>query len=403
MKKLIKGLCLLLITSCICLMCAVVYGFYALPDNIHSLCNEKLDIGFLYTCTVDGKEKAVSKSFVAEGEYSVNLKLLNTIPVKKSSLTVNSRPYVVPSGEIVGLRIFTEGVLIVGSEDVQTDKGNVNPAKNAGLSKGDVITRLGSEKVSSTSQVEKIIRECNGNALQVEYKRDGKNCATTLLPVYCTGEGKYKTGLWIRDSAAGIGTMTFYDKQSGFFACLGHGVCDADTGQMLPFSHGDIVDATISGCVKGKQGCAGELCGSFKSNREGILFMNDSMGAFGYFSSKRSSGDEIPVAAKSEVKTGKAYIISTVEGETKEYFDVEIEKLNPYDRECKHMVIKITDSRLIGKTGGIVQGMSGSPIIQNGYLVGAVTHVFVNDPTKGYGILAESMIQNATEQVAQAG
>ncbi len=395
MKKIVKPICMILVAMCVMLMSGVVYGFYALPDEISSLSEEKLDMGFFYSCSLDTKEKTVSKAIVTEGEYKLDLKLFNTIPVKKSSLTVNSRPYVVPSGEIVGLRLFTKGVMIVGSEGVQTDKGNINPSKQAGLDKGDVITRLDGKVVTSCAQVDALIRESAGKGLELEYTREGDSKNTVLNPVYCVNEGRYKAGLWIRDSAAGIGTMTFYDKESGFFACLGHAVCDIDTGEILPLSDGDIVDASINGCVKGKVGCAGELCGSFRSDSEGTLFINDPTGVYGVLDEASTEEKELPVAAKSEVRTGKAQIISTVEGESKAYYEIEIEKLDPDGKDSKNMIIKITDDKLVEKTGGIVQGMSGSPIIQNGYLVGAVTHVFVNDPTRGYGIFAETMIEKA--------
>lgn len=397
MKKQVKSICVLLIVFCVFLMSAVVYGFYALPDTVHSLSNEKIDLGLFYSCTVDGNKKTVSKSVIAEGEYHADVKLFNAIPVKSTCLKVNSRPYVVASGEIIGLRLFTKGVMIVGVQEVATSSGNCNPVKTAGLQKGDVILKLDGKNVISSTQVESVITQSGGRSLEVDYSRNGKISTTKVTPVYCESEGKFKTGLWIRDSAAGIGTMTFYDKKSGFFACLGHAVCDVDTGEILPLSDGDIVDAQINGCVKGKSGCAGELCGSFKSSREGLLCLNDSTGVYGVLENPDVNSEEIPVAAKSEIRTGKAEIISTVEGENKSRYSINIEKLNPDDKEDKNIIIKITDEKLIEKTGGIVQGMSGSPIIQDGYLVGAVTHVFVGDPTKGYGIFAESMLEKAEE------
>lgn len=402
MKRLIKSVSIVLIFISALLMTAVVYGFYALPDEISSLSEEKIDVGPFYSCSLDSKEKTVSKSVVAEGEYKLKLKLFNAIPVKSSSLTVSSRPYVVPSGEIVGLRLFTKGVMVVGFETVQSDSGEEDPGKASKLSKGDVITKIDGAQVLSSTQVEKLIRESGGKILEIEYTRNGKTGQTFLAPVYSTAEGRYKAGLWIRDSAAGIGTLTFYDKQSGLFACLGHAVCDVDTGEVLPLADGDIVDAKVNGCVKGRSGCAGELCGSFTSEQEGTLCINDALGVYGFLSEPDADEKAMPVAAKSEVKTGKAQIISTVEGESKAYYDIEIEKLSSDGKDSKNMIIKITDGELIEKTGGIVQGMSGSPIIQNGRLVGAVTHVFVNDPTRGYGIFAQSMIEKADKEIFKA-
>ena len=400
MKKIIKCLCLCFIAVAVSVMSAVVYGFYSLPDELYSFSDKELDMGF-YTCSVQDNEARVSKTLTVEGEYRVNISLFNAVPVKSSSLTVSNRKYVVPSGEIVGLRLFTDGVMVVGVDDVDSDKGKVNPASGADIKKGDVITVIDGVEVKNSGQVESIISSCQGRELEVEYVRNGTRHKSKISPVYSVSAGRYKTGLWIRDSAAGIGTMTFYEKETGFFACLGHAVCDIDTGEILPLSGGDIVDAGITGCIKGGAGCAGELCGSFENTREGVLYLNDSTGVFGYLDSTPWGEEAMPIALKGEVETGKSQIISTVEGTSKSYYDIEIEKLNPEDKEDKNMIIKITDYELINKTGGIVQGMSGSPIIQNGRLVGAVTHVFLNDTTKGYGIFAETMIKK--ENTIQAG
>ena len=403
MKKLIRSVCFLLILSCIFLMSGVIYGFYALPDEINTLSEEKINIGPFYSGSLGTKEKTVSKSVVTKGEYKLDVRLFNTIPVKTANLTVSTRPYVVPSGEIVGLRLFTKGVMIVGYQSVETENGSLSPAKDAKLQKGDVIVKLDGIEITSSAQVENLITNSEGKTIEVELERNGEKSVVSLKPVMSKSEGKYKTGLWIRDSAAGIGTLTFYDKESRMFACLGHAVCDIDTGEVLPLADGDIVDATINGCVKGKQGSAGELCGSFKKDREGIICLNDSIGVYGIFECADENEREIPVAAKSEVKEGRAQIISTVEGESKAYYEIEIEKLDPDGKDSKNLIIKITDEKLLEKTGGIVQGMSGSPIIQNGYLVGAVTHVFVNDPTRGYGIYAESMLEKVNSVLGEAG
>lgn len=396
MKKAVKRLCVCLIAAAVGIMSVVVYGFYSLPDEIYSYCDNELDMGF-YTCSVQGEQAKVSKSVTLEGEYLVNISLFNTVPVKSSNLKVSDRKYVVPSGDIVGLRLFTDGVMVVGIDDVDTDKGSVNPASSANIKKGDVIVTIDGRKVENSAQVEAVISGCGGKELAVEYNRGGEKLKTHITPVYSVSAGRYKTGMWIRDSAAGIGTMTFYEKDTGFFACLGHAVCDIDTGEVLPLSGGDIVSASITGCVRGRQGCAGELCGSFGNQTIGILYSNSESGVFGCFEDRDKSAEAIPVALKSEICEGAAQIISTVEGNSKACYDIVIEKLNSDSKDGKNMVIKITDAELISKTGGIVQGMSGSPIIQNGRLVGAVTHVFLNDPTKGYGIFAENMMQKQNE------
>lgn len=393
MKRTVKSVCLILIFCCTVLMTGVVYGFYALPDEFNTMSDEEITIAPFYSGELRGAEKTALKSVVTKGEYKLDVKLLNAIPVKVTNLKVSSRPYVVPSGEIVGLRLFTKGVMVVGFHDADTWQGRRNPANEAGILKGDVITHLDGKEISSSSQAEQLIRESQGKSLTVDFVRNGKREKTILTPLFCENEKKFKTGLWIRDSAAGIGTLTFFDKESGLFACLGHAVCDIDTGDVLPLADGDIVDATVSGCVKGKQGRAGELCGSFINDREGIIYLNDPNGVYGILDEKDEKSAEIPIAAESEIKEGEAQIISTVEGESKAYYDIEIEKLDPDSKDCKNIIIKITDEKLLEKTGGIVQGMSGSPIIQDGKLIGAVTHVFVNDPTRGYGIFAQIMLE----------
>lgn len=404
MKKIVKALCVMLITFCTLLMSAVVYGFYTLPDDIYTLDAGDIDVGF-YSCSFPQSENVnQSKTVSSVGEYKVNISLFNKIPVKISRLTVSDRRYVVPSGDIIGLRMFTKGVMIVATDSVDGQWGKSNPSKAAGLQKGDVIISIDSVPIESSAQVDAIVSGCNGRTLNVTYTRNGKTLITDITPSFSQSEQRYKTGLWIRDSAAGIGTMTFYEKRSGFFACLGHAVCDVDTGEILPLSDGDIVDAAISGCVKGKAGMAGELCGNFKNKSLGAVILNNACGVFGYLNSSENAAQELPVALKSEIRTGSAQIISTVENDCKEYYDIEIEKLSPDDKDDKNMIIRIKDSRLIEKTGGIVQGMSGSPIIQDGRLVGAVTHVFLNDPTRGYGIFAETMLKNAYEaEQKQAG
>ena len=396
MKKIIKFLCVSLITLCIALMSVVVYGFYSLPDDFYSLSGNEIDVG-IYSCSVYQEDKKAIKAIGNVGEYKLNISLFNKIPVKISNITISDRKYVVPSGDIIGLRIFTKGVMIVSIDSVDTEKGSVNPSKAAKLRVGDVISKMNDFEITNSLQVESIISSSAGKTISLEFIRSGNTMKTNITPAYSISESKYKTGLWIRDSAAGIGTMTFYDKNSGFFASLGHAVCDVDTGELLPLSNGDIVDATINGCVKGKAGTAGELCGNFKNQSLGTLIANDNFGVCGYLYSVNEEEKELPVALISEIHTGKAQIISTVENESKRYYEIEIEKLNLDDKDGKNMIIKITDNELIKKTGGIVQGMSGSPIIQDNRIIGAVTHVLVGEPTRGYGIYIGNMLSVAAQ------
>lgn len=394
MVKGIKFIKNLIIAVTVITLFLMVYGFYTVPDEIYGVSGENIRVNNLYTVTCrQGDIKRDVYTAEKEGRYNVSVSLFNTIPIKNSSLTVSDRHYVVPSGEIFGLRLFTQGVLIIKTETVDTAQGSVSPCDMAGLKKGDVILKVDGKTVVSSNALSELLSRGEKTAFEVEYERNGKGHKTVLNTYYSVSQCKYKAGMWIRDSAAGIGTMTFYDPLTGAFAGLGHGVCDIDTGEMLTFSDGDIVSAKITGCYKGEKGKAGELCGVFSGNTIGVLLSNNSKGVYGRIALKRADAQALPIAMNYEVKEGKAYIISTVDESGPCSYEVEISKINHTSAENKNMVIKITDEKLIEKTGGIVQGMSGSPIIQNGKLVGAVTHVLVNDPTKGYGIFAETMVK----------
>ena len=376
----------------------MVYGFYTVPDEIYGVSGENIRVNNLYTVTCrQGDVKRDMYTAEKEGRYNVRVSLFNTIPIKNSSLTVSDRHYVVPSGEIFGLRLFTEGVLIIKTETVDTAQGNISPCDMAKMKKGDVILKVDGTTVVSSNALSEILSRVDKNAFEIEYERNSRIRKTVLNTYYSVSQCKYKAGMWIRDSAAGIGTMTFYDTLTGAFAGLGHGACDIDTGEMLTFSDGDIVSAKITGCYKGEKGKAGELCGVFSGNTIGMLLSNNSIGVYGVIPVKKAKAEPMPVAMSYEVQEGKAQIISTVDELGICRYEVEISRINPSSAENKNMVIKITDAKLIEKTGGIVQGMSGSPIIQNGKLVGAVTHVLVNDPTKGYGIFAETMVKMMSE------
>lgn len=397
MVKVIKVIRNLLIVTVSFMMSMMVYGFYTVPDEIYSIPGENISVNDIYTITYsdENTQTAYSLRNAKAGKYNVDVSLFNTIPIKSSSLTVSERRYVVPSGEIFGLRLFTGGVVVVKTDSVDTSNGYISPAENAGLKKGDVIVKVNYQSVSSSNELAGIFANQQSNQFEIEFTRDDKLYKTTLYTSYSVSENKYKAGLWIRDSAAGIGTMTFYDSSNGVFAGLGHGVCDIDTGEILPFSQGDIVSAKINGCYKGQSGKAGELCGTFSSGSTGVLLSNNEMGVYGILDSVNQNSKAVAVAMKSEVRTGKAQIISSVDSNGPRYYDIEITKIYHSKNDTKNMVIKVTDKDLIEKTGGIVQGMSGSPIIQNGMLVGAVTHVFLNDPTQGYAIFAENMIETA--------
>ena len=238
--------------------------------------------------------------------------------------------------------------------------------------------------------------------MSIRCLRGEKQLQMTVQAVQCSTDGAYKLGAWIRDSMAGIGTMTFYDPDSGVFGALGHGISDVDTAQLMPLSSGSIMYAEVTDVKKGESGNPGELHGAFQVSQDmGSLYANTQRGVFGYLTDQcLTQGIEpVELAAREQVQVGEATILSNIAGDQVEEYTVEITHIYPEnDDDPRNMMIKVTDPRLLEATGGIVQGMSGSPILQNGRLVGAVTHVLVNDPTQGYGILAENMLDAAEQQ-----
>ena len=232
-----------------------------------------------------------------------------------------------------------------------------------------------------------------GDEVIVSVKRNDKVEKVVLYPEYSLSEACYKAGMWVRDSSAGIGTITFYDPQTEMFGGLGHAVCDSDTGEILPLHSGEVVAVTINGLKKGQEGNPGELVGSFLSSMSiGNLNINNQSGVFGKLDSAPNLSSPIPMGYRQEIQEGKAQILTTIKGNSPKAYDIEIEHINLKSNELsKNMIVRITDPELLEKTGGILQGMSGSPIVQNGKIVGAVTHVFVNDPTRGYGIFVDIM------------
>lgn len=263
-----------------------------------------------------------------------------------------------------------------------------------------IILEINGSPVSRNNDISSAVESSGGDEVELLIERAGKKQTVKLLPARSKVDSKFKAGLWVRDSSAGIGTVTFYDRKNGIFAGLGHAVCDVDTGEELPISGGDAVNAAVKGCYKGKDGSPGELCGVFAPGEIGELYENCGIGVYGAFSELPKTG-EMPVAIADEVKTGKAQIISTVDADGPQYYDIEITKIYTKSGQ-RNMIIEVRDKRLIEKTGGIVQGMSGSPIVQNGMLVGAVTHVFINDPLKGYAIFAQTMAEEA-ERISSPG
>ncbi len=302
---------------------------------------------------------------------------------------------VVAGGMPFGVKFLTEGVTVVGFCEVEGKDGTVNPGERAGLRQKDVILSVDGEELTSAADLTARIEESGGRTLTLHCRRRGQELDVAITPIYCPSESRYKTGVWVRDSGAGIGTVTFILPDSGTFAGLGHGICDADTGELIRMKRGTVSDVTISAVVRGESGKPGELKGYFAAGKVGALLGNSHCGVWGVFSEMPECESEpIAVALHGEVEEGDAYILSTLDGNKTERYDVKISNINRDAKGSKCFTVTVTDPDLLARSGGIVQGMSGSPIIQNEKLVGAVTHVLVSDPTTGYGIFAENMLVN---------
>lgn len=330
-----------------------------------------------------------------------NVVLSDTVCIDDFKQTVStfndkdvSQLKLIPGGFPFGVKFYTKGVVVVGISDVETEKGFVSPAGNAGFKKGDIITEIDSVPVNTIDEISQAIQNSNGQNIVFTLMRESESLQLTLTPVKSQHDKSYKSGMWIRDSTAGIGTVTFIDPETLQFGGLGHGICDSDTGSLMPLSHGSVVNVEINSIVRGIGGRPGELKGEFESEKIGSLTLNSSQGVFGVFDSlpAKTCLEPFAVAKKSEVTQGSAKIYSSIQTGKNNIYDIEITKINSDSSDTKNFIIKVTDPRLIELTGGIIQGMSGSPIVQNGKLIGAVTHVLVNDPTKGYGIFIENML-----------
>ena len=303
---------------------------------------------------------------------------------------------VIPLGRAVGIKLFSSGVLVVDLSAVTGESGEKSPAKSCGLKEGDVIVSADGSELRSTEQLQELLQQGAGETLELQVRRGGQLLTMQAEPVLC-GDGVWRLGAWIRDSMAGIGTMTYYDPASGTYGALGHGITDVDTALLMPLYAGSITEATVKAVKKGERGSPGELKGDFSGSRDlGTVASNTESGIFGSMEPcALTAGEPVPVAQADEVKTGPATILSNISGDETQEYAVEIVKIYPQSQATRNLLIRVTDSALLEKTGGIVQGMSGSPILQDGRLVGAVTHVLINDPTQGYGILMENMLKAA--------
>ena len=309
----------------------------------------------------------------------------------------------IPGGVPFGVKFSTEGVVVIGFYELEGLSSSQNPAYVAGLRPKDVIIKINGKQLTDCAELVKMVEECEGRALELTYLRGKNENTAKLVPAYSGAERRYKSGIWVKDHGAGIGTVTYIVPGSGEFGGLGHGICDGETGELIKLNSGVVMNVKINAVKKGVAGDPGEIKGSFLSDKTGTLRSNTECGVFGRLDHiPKNLGQAIPIALRNEVKCGEAKIISTLSDGKREEYKIEISSVNRDAKGSKSFIIKITDDRLINVSGGIVQGMSGSPIIQNGKLVGAVTHVMINDPTTGYGIFIENMLNAANIPMAKA-
>lgn len=399
MKHFFRSLSAVLTAAGIFVFSVIVYGNSTVSDSVESIDGVS---GFANQFLSIGKENAVKASGFtnSDGGYKANLMAFDLFPVKEVSINSVKRRYVGIGGDVFGIKLYTKGVIAVKIDSVDVTTGVQSPAQLAGIKCGDCITHVDGSVIVNADDFISFIRNSGGKELSLTVEREGETLNLKLRP-NPSESGGYRAGLWVRDSSAGIGTVTFYDNENKLFAGLGHGVCDVDTGRIMPLSGGEAVRATVNGFYKSSPGDPGELCGVFSESVLGGLRVNSATGIFGELNEKISA-KQMPVALEAEVQEGAAQIVATVDGKKPRYYDAQITKIYPASgNEERNLIVKITDKELLEKTGGILQGMSGSPIIQNSMLVGAVTHVFVNDPTQGYGIFAERMLETADALIGE--
>lgn len=348
--------------------------------------------------------KKISLIFVLFFLYTFVLSrnyLPETIAVKGEEIRISDIE-VIPVGEVIGIKLYTSGVLVVGTTKIDGADGNsYKPYENTDIKEGDSIIKVAGEYVNSTEELINIVNRNGGNPISINYIRNNNENVAEITPVK-DQQGYYKLGLWVRDSAAGVGTMTFYNEQTQTFAALGHPITDIDTGDIIQTSSGEIDDVNIISIIKGKEEEPGKLQGVIQQDSIiGSIYKNTAYGIYGIVKNQANVNIDynrrMNVAMRQEINLGEATILSDISGELKEY-KIEIQKTylnNNYDN--KSMVIKVTDEELLNRTGGIIQGMSGSPVIQNGKFCGAITHVFVKNPTIGYAVFADRMISELAE------
>lgn len=372
-------------------------GALFVPDEIYSVKGQKPEFSRAPFIRLKTDENQAVETVNNGNGYTAWASICGVIPIKEIDVKFTEREDVILCGTPVGIKLHTEGIVVAETTDVISKAGKVNPGKECGLQAGDVVISINGEKSEKVEQLIDVVTKSNGQEIMLTViRKNGKKENLILKPAYSTADSCYRAGIWIRNSTAGIGMLTFCDDETKKFGGLGHAICDEATGAVVSASSGEITDVMLTETVRGASGAPGELVGFPGDNVYGEIVENTEVGIYGVMN-EIPEGEVLETALKQEIKEGRAQLVTTVPGADKAcFYDIEIEKIN-YDNDnlTRNMIIHVTDERLIELTGGIVQGMSGSPIIQNGRLIGAATHVLVNDPTRGYGIFIENMLEEA--------
>ena len=400
--KLYKKILLILI---LIIMYAYICNITMFPNSMILMQGENLEISTVIGLNVKNKQTMQTSSSLNEklteqvGKKDLELNLFNIIPVKDVTVNVIPKTTVIPLGKTIGMKLYTEGVLVVGMSEIEGKK----PYQNSGIEAGDRIIEVNNKKISTSDELTQCVNTCNGKNIEIKYINNKDEIVQAEIEPAKTSNNEYKIGLWVRDAAAGVGTITFYEPSTGSFASLGHGINDVDTYELIDIANGELVTAKILDIVKGKNGIPGEIRGNIDNSiKIGNISKNTDFGVYGNITNTNAlnldNSQEMEVADRNEINTGKAYILCELDNRKPEKYEIEIQKIfKENNQDNKSMLIKITDARLIEKTGGIIQGMSGAPIIQNNKFIGAVTHVLVNDSKVGYGVFADLMIKQLKE------
>ena len=399
MKKILK---MLLLVFFLMIIYVYVLAIKKIPSKITLFEGEDINlktvlgINFNYADTIETSSSEGNKK-------NIQVSFLDNIPIKNVDVNVIPKTKVIPLGNIAGVKLYTNGVLVVGMSEIEgKDNQRYKPYVNTGIEEGDTIIKVNNKEINSTDDLIETVNQSEGNKIKINYIHEKETKECSITPVETINK-EYKIGLWVRDSAAGVGTITFYEPSNKTFGALGHGITDIDTNELINIASGEFITTKILNITKGEVGTPGKIQGTIDNQTNiGTISKNTKFGIYGKVDNLSSinidKSKEMDVALRDEIKQGKATILCSLDNQTPQEYEIEIEKIfkdNNYDN--KSMQIKVTDERLLNKTGGIIQGMSGSPIIQNGKFVGAITHVLVNNPQEGYGVFADIMLKKASE------